>query len=581
MRLVLREYLSMLKESGELDALLPDLLLAMGLDPLSRPGRGPRQFGVDLPAVGIDPEDGKLKLFLFLVKQGDITRSGWDTGEQAVRPSLNEVFDTYLRSHVRPEHNRLPKKIVLVTSGELKQNVQQNWTGYASERVGFHSIYGEIELEFWGADKLALLLEKYLVNEYLFPESSQKQIRKTIALADQNENEPRHFYALIDDSLFNRELTTEKTAGADRKRKHVLRLLNLSTNIVFHWCREAGNLRPALLCAERLLLRVWDWMRQWQMFDKSTQEEFSSLFNTFLTVVRAYMRKIHPHCLVRDGLFAYASDELEYRIRTFELIGILGELGMVLAYQVASSDDDETSRSLFQEGAAVIQTLASLIENNPSALTPCFDEHSIDIGLGLLAFTAFGANGQAAAWVVQLGLRTVFSFRLGRHFPVSSDSYDDLVALKFDEGVSGKELMQLSTLVPLLADWFAVLELQGDYGEFRKAVVNYLANTNLQMWFPDEGTEEVLYRSNAAFRGGTVLDSILLPERLNDLRARIVRLWERSVFEKLSCIEKGWPILGLIASRHFRTPLMPEYWQMSMTPIPDPSGIEDPRVVGS
>jgi hypothetical protein len=58
MRLVLREYLSMLRESGELDVLLPDLLIAMKIDPLTRPGKGMRQYGVDVPAVGPDPTDG-------------------------------------------------------------------------------------------------------------------------------------------------------------------------------------------------------------------------------------------------------------------------------------------------------------------------------------------------------------------------------------------------------------------------------------------------------------------------------------------------------------------------------------------
>ncbi len=65
MRLVIREYLSMLKESGELDALLPDLLLSMGITPLSKAQVGVRQHGVDVAGVGPDPEDENIvKLFL-------------------------------------------------------------------------------------------------------------------------------------------------------------------------------------------------------------------------------------------------------------------------------------------------------------------------------------------------------------------------------------------------------------------------------------------------------------------------------------------------------------------------------------
>lgn len=52
MKLILKQYLSSLKEREELDALLPDLLSQMGLNVFSRPGRGTRQDGVDVAAFG-------------------------------------------------------------------------------------------------------------------------------------------------------------------------------------------------------------------------------------------------------------------------------------------------------------------------------------------------------------------------------------------------------------------------------------------------------------------------------------------------------------------------------------------------
>jgi hypothetical protein len=105
------------------------------------------------------------------------------------------------------------------------------------------------------------------------------------------------------------------------------------------------------------------------------------------------------------------------------------------------------------------------------------------------------------------------------------------------------------------------LDLPEEYRSFREAVIKVLPKTDLQMWFPDDGTEENLYRVNASSRGGKVLSSIQLPETLDGLKERMARLLERSTFGKLSCVEQGWPVLGLIASRHFRTPVMPEYWQ--------------------
>ena len=74
MKILLREYLAKMRELGELDVLVADLLLNMQIEPLSKPQPGVRQYGVDIPAIGKDPHDGIQKLFLITTKPGDITR---------------------------------------------------------------------------------------------------------------------------------------------------------------------------------------------------------------------------------------------------------------------------------------------------------------------------------------------------------------------------------------------------------------------------------------------------------------------------------------------------------------------------
>ena len=565
MRLVLREYLSMLKESGQLDALLPDLLLAMGLEPINRPAIGVRQFGVDIPAVGIDPTDNRRKLFLVTVKQGDINRDGWDSGKQAVRQSLTEIEDSYLRMFVQPEHQLLPKKIILATGGEIKQDVYPDWVSYTERHSGVDARYGEIAFEFWGGDQLAALIETYFLDEYLFPESAQKQIRKTIALVDQNEDEPRQFYTLIEATLFDRDLPGAKTAGAKRKRKQAFRLLNLSLNIVFHWCQDAGNLRPALLCAERLVLRTWDWMRKNDVLDcTTTLEEYGRLFNSYQSVLRAYAIKMHPYCHIQDGLFGHGLDEIEYPLRVFELIGIYGTevLALVRLFGDAPEEDEDQRVRTAQEIHSMAQTLIALIHNNPGALNPCFDEHAIDIALGLLALTTTGYHQYAAGWIEDLSDRIIFAYQLGHHFPIATDSYNDLIAMSVGEGLPKQKLMALSTLLPMLAEWYAVLNI-ASYETFRQSVLTVFPETDLQTWYPDTTTDDYLYRTQAGRESGATLSSIELPATLKGMRDRIIHLRQQrdSVTKMLSCIAHGVPILGLIASRHYRTPLLPAYWQ--------------------
>lgn len=129
MRFILSEYITLLKEDGELDTLLTDLLMAMKITPISKPQRG-RQHGVDIAAVGIDPEDGKKKVYLFVVKQKNLTRSSWNKEVNSVRPSLDEVIDVYIPTMLDKRYKKLPIKIVVATNGEMVQNVQINWKNY-------------------------------------------------------------------------------------------------------------------------------------------------------------------------------------------------------------------------------------------------------------------------------------------------------------------------------------------------------------------------------------------------------------------------------------------------------------------
>jgi hypothetical protein len=95
MRFLLSEYINLLKEDKELDTLLTDLLVGMKFTTISKPMKG-RQFGVDISAIGIDPEDGIKKVFLFAVKQGNLTRTTWDGDVNAIRSTLNQIKDEFI-----------------------------------------------------------------------------------------------------------------------------------------------------------------------------------------------------------------------------------------------------------------------------------------------------------------------------------------------------------------------------------------------------------------------------------------------------------------------------------------------------
>jgi hypothetical protein len=159
MRLILTEYINSLKEDGELDKLIQDILRAYQIEIFSRPEKG-RQYGVDIYAVGKDFEDGnKKKVFLITVKQGDLDRQNWNVHQNSVQQSVDEIRTVFVRSNLAPQHKKLPIKIVVAFNGMIKQSVQQNWRGYTESNPGF-------EYALWEIDFLVNNFQNKLLNEH-------------------------------------------------------------------------------------------------------------------------------------------------------------------------------------------------------------------------------------------------------------------------------------------------------------------------------------------------------------------------------------------------------------------------------
>lgn len=168
---ILREYLAQLKEREELDAILPDLLSELGFHVYSRPQRGTAQHGVDIAAVGKDSDDGIRKLYLFSVKRGDLTRQDWDQGDQALRPSLNQIRDAYIPTKVPRKYAALPIVICLVFGGGIKEQIQLEVRNYIAANTT-----STISYEEWDGDKLAGLMIDGLLRERVLPPAAPSQL---------------------------------------------------------------------------------------------------------------------------------------------------------------------------------------------------------------------------------------------------------------------------------------------------------------------------------------------------------------------------------------------------------------------
>ncbi len=559
MRLILSTFLRTLRERDQFDALLPDLLLSMGIVPLSKPQTGTRQFGVDLSAAGKDADDAE-KLFLFVLKKGDIDRHTWNSDSpQSVRPSLDEILDVYLRSHVPPKFANLPIKIVLGTTGDLKEAVQANWAGYGEAKSDL------AEFEFWGADKIASLIERYMLDEHLFQSDDRTDLRRTLALVGESDYSLADFHQLLLRQLgLNDDGSVEQPAGSEAELGKAIVRVNLATRLVAGWDSGDGDTKAALKASERALL--WTW---WRLLahpegqQGGLLEHYRSLLDTYFSMSKAYVEKLKPYCRVRDGLCGYTGESAVFSLIVFEHIGFMASIGLSALYCAERIDDASETVSIDD----VMGCLIGIIQNNPVSGSPSLDEHSIDISLAMALLTMTGNARVAKEWLSSLVPRADYTYRSIRNFPVGTDSLDDLVELHFAEPPleRRKELMQTSWTLPILAGWSVIF----DEGELYEHLVSgeeedAYPEVCRQLWHPvkDDFFDHLYFRS-ARFECGETEAPIHFDKDVAEYRKRM-RLHldseRHEVLENSPAYEANLFGIDIVAYRHFRTPPPPSYW---------------------
>jgi len=555
MKLVLSQYIRSLKERDEFDRLLPDLLLAMEYVPISKPQIGVRQFGVDVAAVGT-AEDGVQELLLLVIKRGDIDRKAWDSDLQSVRPSLNEILDVYLKSHIQPAHSNLRKRIILASTGDLKQEVQPNWDGYITENATRASF------DFWGADQIAVLIERHMLDEHIFTAESRTDLRKALALAAEIEYDQKDLHRLFRRllGLSNDGELTETSKKSDLIKS--LRITNLSTQIYSRWSEDEGNLKQSLVASERAVL--WSWHRiQLEPADKRIQyyEPFLDIWRTYKEVAHRYFDKLQLHLHAQDGLSGYCRENAEFALVTFEQIGIMATIGLS---QILVTTDEAGAIHNLQNAMVVADALAALISNNPVSGSPRLDGNVIDITLALILLTATDHLTEAANWLEELVKRADYAFKVKRNFPIATDSLDDLAdsAVGDDDGLQS-QLMKTSWLLATLAAWAIILERDDLYGVMANNTKTQYAEVCLQLWHPTEDVARHLYYWQAHYRSGEAEAPILLPDSAAEYRDRmraLLALQRLDIRTFSPSLLSGMDAIDLVASRHFRTPVAPYFW---------------------
>lgn len=554
MKLILKQYLASLKERAELDAVLPDLLSSMGLNVFISPTRGVKEYGVDIAAVG-RINGGEEKVYLFSVKSGNLTRETWNgNADQALRPSLDEIQDSFIPSRLPPQHRDKQIVICLCFGGDVNSGIRQEVSGYEQRNTK-----NNISFEEWNGDKLSEFIQGHLLKEELLPSSNQALLRKSLALLEEPDSSIKHFSQLLDSILLH-------ALDADSTMSCIIRV-NICLWVLFAWCRDSENLESAYISSEQALLLSWDKAKDYYTGRNKVSTAFDSMLDTYQQITDCYI----DHCLIPHVEFKYALSHavkspcsIDVNIKLFDVLGRLSVKGLWILDSLEKSYDktppidgeNGEQETLCSRLQTITKSIKQLIINNPILLSPYKDSQAIDIGLTLILLSNNSEHDNfVQSWLSEIVRRCIFSFQSNGMYPTIYNSYEKLLEHKkkdkSDDGYKHKAT-EASVLYPLLTIFCALYKLEPISQELEQFTNNELKHCTLQYWYPNQYSEQYMYSDDDS-HGSSSTD---FPTNGNTALEHIAQECKHSdSFREMSAVTKNKSPLLLTACRYYRYPV--------------------------
>lgn len=551
MKLIIKQYLSSLKERNELDVLLPDLLAMMGLNVFSKPSIGTRQYGVDVAAFG-KIDNGVETVYLFSIKCGDLGRKDWNSGNiQDLQSSLDEIREAYISTHLPSEYQNQPVEICICFGGNLKESIRLNIAQYENKYQTNDLTFSE-----WGGDKLTKLIEQHFLNEKLLPKNFQSMLRKSLALISEPTISYKHFSQLV---------FALSKAKENKDRIKSLRQLRISLGVLIAWCKDENNLESAYLSAELSLLHAWELAKL--SFDKKTKdavamrESLQSIFSAYLLLCDNFLQaKVLPHIDKKYALSQaiHSSNRVDINLKIFDLLsrvamqGIWLQRGVLIEEQINNVCD----LTLVKQRDKHYLYIKQLINNNPMLFTPYKDEQAIDIVIAIYFLMHDNRNTNFVHdYLLEMLNRINFNFNIHSNYPCNINEYYKLIEhpLKLTEEYR-KENTKGSVLYPYIALFAATLNFDDIYKIVQEFKVENLQHCNFQLWYPDEISEEMFY-TNKAIHGSALNGVFVDRDKIGFLKQLFDECKATPFLRDMSAVKLGFYPIIFLGCRHYRLPI--------------------------
>jgi hypothetical protein len=555
-KLLIRQHLQAMKERGGLDVLLPQLLSELGYEVIHHPRIGGRQAGVDVAAVGPDPDaDGESSLLLFVIKSGDVGRADWDGTLQAVRPSLGEVIDDYIPNRVPQQYRRLPIAVCVCMGGEIQEGIRSTWSGFTLKNTTDNLSFRE-----WNGDRLANLILSGVLKQELLGPDHRSHFQKAIALVSEPEESYANFRALLDALM---EDLDPGPAGTTSLRQMLICLWILVGNGF-----DAENLDAPYRACELALLHSWDAYRRCPARSKPRRAERLEIFDHVLSLYlsvgqKLLVEKIGPHASHLHALSASVRSRsaLDVTLSLFETLGRIALLGQWHHAIACRSEGDDQADHLAKRDELLNLAIAT-INNNPALLAPIRDDHHIEIGMLMLLAQISGRLENVDGYLLEVASRLAYRYVRRSHWVTCLQDYRRLARHPLDKSDAYFQRSTVaSVLVPFVLVGLERLGAADQLAEFEKVVREELGHMTQQVWVPHEGTDDAIWRSGQSIGTGVPVPS-LRPEGTDaSLSTEVSEIAaEHGVLLEFEALQRGMLPLFLTACRHHRVPLPPHLW---------------------
>ena len=419
-----------------------------------------------------------------------------------------------------------------------------------------------IEFDIWNGDRLAGLILSGVLRENALPETWRSDFRKSLALVDEPDASFEHFRRLVNS-------IGDACEAAAPARLTAIRQIYVGLWTLYVWGRNADNIEAAYLCSERAVLIAWELSKEYL---KSESEEARQVRQSMGRLIELHVRiaddyitsYVEPRAKTAHGLSAAVPSHasLDVNLRLFDLVGRIGSRGLWLLNSAERLGQDGKEEDEEQVGLAVQRTaqlLADIIANNPILFTPIKDSQAIDINIACLFLNGVGSDSVIREWIGKTAEATMFAFRSHGLYPCVHNEYRDLIDHPRQDDDYRVEATAGSLLIPTLAVWAAVTRDAETLGRLADFVAGDYAHSTLQLWYPGSDTETHLYRGSDAH--GLADTGIEIHRSHEEMLAPIKLECEATgVFTSLSAVSFGLWSLVILASRHHRVPVPPQFW---------------------